>query len=115
MQRYLPNIPKIPKIHKTDQKLFAFGTVVGFVALSIAVASVPKRDRITDDTAIYQKLSEISVPRESAPNFDGDIQRLSNLEPRYREKLPLSKQARIKGPLSRISKQPYRYSSPVTR
>jgi hypothetical protein len=102
-------------LHKRDRKLFGIGTVIGFVALSIAIASVPNRSRITDDTAIYQKLSEIKVPRESSPNFDSDIQHLSSLETRYREKPPLAQNPRIRGPLNRLSKKPYRYSSSALR
>lgn len=102
-------------LHQRDRKLFGFGAIVGFVILSIALASVPKRSRITDDTAIYQQLSEISVPRESSPNFDNDIQKLSNLEPRYREKLPLAQRPRIKAPLRRVSKKPYQYNQSALR
>jgi hypothetical protein len=102
-------------LHKRNRKLFGLGAITGFVILSIALASVPKRNRITDDTAIYQSLSEISVPRESSPNFDGDIQKLSNLEPRYREKLPLAQQPRIKAPLRRVSKKAYQYNNSALR
>jgi hypothetical protein len=98
--------------HSQNRKYFGYGTVIGFVILSIALASVPKHSRITDDTAIYQNLSEIKVSRELSPNFDHDIEKLSALEPRYKEKLPLAKSPRIRGPLERISKQHYRYRGP---
>jgi hypothetical protein len=102
-------------LHQRDRKLFGYGAVIGFVILSIALAAVPKRNRITDDTAIYQQLSEINVPRESSPNFDSDIQKLSNLEPHYKEKLPLSKNPRIRAPLERVSKRSYHYSGSASR
>lgn len=79
-----------------------------FVLSSIAVASVPTRGRVTDDTAIYQNLSEIRVARERELNFDSDIARLSALEGRYRERLPLA--GALSGPMKRISQQKYRHS-----
>lgn len=86
--------------------------VVGMTSLSIAMGAVPPaRTVVTDDTAIYQHLSEIKVSRETRPNFDGDIARLSQLEPGYREKLPsLSKDPRLTGPMKRIARQHYRYT-----
>jgi hypothetical protein len=102
-------------LNQRDRRWFGYGAVTGFVILSIALASVPKRSRITDDTAIYQKLSEINVPREASPNFDRDIQRLSDLEPRYREKLPLAKNPKLQRPLDRISKQKYRYTGATAK
>ncbi len=102
-------------LHQRDRKLFGYGAAIGFVILSIALASVPKRSRITDDTAIYQQLSEIKVPREGSPNFDSDIQRLSQIESRYREKPPLSAHSRIQAPLERVSKRSYRYSGTSLR
>jgi hypothetical protein len=89
------------------------GTVLGLTTFSIARGAVPSGHsmRVTDDTAIYQRLSEIKVAREARPNFDGDIERLSSLEPRYREKLPaLARDARVSGPMKRISSQQYRPS-----
>lgn len=98
-------------LQKEDRKWFGYGAVIGFVALSIALASVPRRGGVTDDTAIYQQLSEIRVSREASPNFDRDIEKLSNLEPKYRENLPLSKNPKLKGALERVSQRSYRYSS----
>lgn len=89
----------------------ACGTVIGITSLSIAMGAVPSTRSITDDTAIYQHLSEIKVSRDSRPNFDGDIARLSAIEPAYREKLPsLSRDPRLAGPMKRISAQGYRYT-----
>jgi hypothetical protein len=93
----------------------ACGSVIGLTSLSITMAAVPPtRSVVTDDTAIYQHLSEIKVSRESRPNFDGDIARLSSLESGYREKLPSLKGARdprLSGPMKRIASQPYHYSA----
>ena len=95
-------------------KVFCGGTMLGLTSLSIALGAVPsggKVMRVTDDTAIYQRLSEIKVPREGRLNFDGDIERLSSLEPRYKEKLPsLARDPRVAGPMKRISSQTYQYT-----
>jgi hypothetical protein len=93
------------------QKLiwFSCGLLIGLTALTISKASVPTRDRITDDTAIYQNLSEIRVKKEAKIDFDSQISRLSQLEGRYQEKLPsLSQHPRLKGPVQRVSQQKYR-------
>lgn len=110
---------------------FAGGLVFGLTMLSIAMGSVPSKDRVTDDTALYQSLSEIQVAKQEDLNFDGDIARLSALEDRYREeRLPrlsdvrrrqelqrkqqaASRRAipsRVKSPMQRIAAQKYRYS-----
>ena len=77
--------------------------LMGLVSVSAVMASVPKN--VTDDTALYQNLSEIKVKRQAALNFDGDIARLSSLENKYREKLP-----QVRAPMERISKQKYHYT-----
>lgn len=96
------------------QKLMWFfgGLVIGLTALSITRASVPSvRNRITDDTAIYQRLSEIRVRKEAKIDFDADINRLAQLEGRYQEKLPsLSQHPRLKAPLKRVANEKYRPS-----
>lgn len=90
---------------------FTSGALTGLSALSIASGSVPSKSRITDDTAIYQNLSEIRVAREADLNFDGDIARLSTLEKNYKEKLPaLARSKRVKKPMKRIAERKYRYS-----
>lgn len=94
-----------------NKKLYLFncGLLVGLTTLSIALGSIPN-GRITDDTVIYQNLSEIRVAKEAAPDFDSDVARLSNLEGRYREQLPsLANNPRLVGPMKRISTQKYRY------
>lgn len=85
--------------------LFQFGLVMGLSALS--VAAVPKNMKITDDTALYEQLSEIRVNKAGDPSFDGDLQRLASLEGRYRENLP---SARLAAPIKRISQQSYQFS-----
>ncbi len=91
--------------------LFNFGFLGGLALLSIALASVPKRGRITDDTVIYQNLREIRVAKERSPEFDSDLSRLTAAEGQYREKMPkLSQDARISSPMKRISGQKYKYT-----
>jgi hypothetical protein len=64
--------------------------------------------RVTDDTAIYQRLSEIQVAKEARPNFDADIERLSGIRSHYRESLPAL--SRIQSPMKRIATQKYKHS-----
>ena len=82
------------------------GGVASLITLSAAVASVPKN--VTNDTALYQRMSEIKVSREKELNFDHDIAKLASAESNYRERLPA--QSRLKAPMHRISQRPYRYS-----
>jgi hypothetical protein len=92
---------------------FGTGFALGLTALSLSMASVPNRAKgaITDDTALYQSLSEIHLPKQGKPSFDGDIARLSALEERYHERLPvLAQHPELKGPMNRIQQQKYRYS-----
>lgn len=93
---------------------FGYGAVMGLTSLSLsfALGSVPTRGRVTDDTAIYQNLSEIRVAKQGRLDFDSDINRLSALEGRYRENLPtLSSSPALNGPMKRVSQQKYRYNS----
>jgi hypothetical protein len=83
--------------------IFVVSMAVGLTTLSLALGSVPST--ITDDTALYQKLSEIRIPKEDQPNFDIDITRLSKLEGRYAEHLPP-----LSGAMARVAKQKYQYS-----
>lgn len=66
---------------------FAGGAFCGLIALSISKAALPP-SAVTDDTAIYQNLSEIQVSKERTPNFDADLEKLSRIENQYRDKLP---------------------------
>jgi hypothetical protein len=87
--------------------LFAF---VLFVAKS-GFASVPPLGRVTDDTAVYQNLSEISAPRQGKISFDADIQRLNQMEPKFHERLPrMADRPGIAGPMRRISAKKYKPS-----
>ncbi len=88
---------------------FVCATAFALTTLSLSIASVPLESmHITNDTAIYQNLSEIKIPHEPRPNFDGDIARLATLEGNYRENLPsLTKNPSLLGPMKRISKQAY--------
>jgi hypothetical protein len=62
---------------------FLGGALVGFTALTLASASVPKRSLITNDTVLYQNLSEIRVKRTEAITADSEIARLAHLERNY--------------------------------
>ncbi len=90
--------------------------MAGASILTLAFASVSPpgviRGRVTDDTALYQSLSEIRVKKEARVDFDSDINRLSRLEDRFRgkERLP-----RISAPMARIQNMKYRYSAAGTK
>jgi len=100
------------------------GVVFGLTSFPVAMGSVPKHSRVTDDTAIYQRLSEIRVPKQGALSFDNDIARLMAMESRYKENLPtlrekqLEKEKRerkklhasVQRPLQRIEARKYRFS-----
>ncbi len=94
---------------------FKAGILMG-MSLSMALASVPKSGisgRVTDDTAIYQRMGETQVRKVKKPEFDADLAQLSSIEGRYREKLPsyADSRNRMSGPMKRISAQKYRHSS----
>ncbi|MEO5971695.1 MAG: hypothetical protein ABIQ95_17355 [Bdellovibrionia bacterium] len=86
---------------------FGCGMWVGLTILSFAKASVPSGSRLSDDTAIYQNLSEIHVKKEAKLDFDSDVGHLAQLEERYHEGLPTSGHPRLKKALGRISNQKY--------
>lgn len=94
---------------------FTCGMLLGLSVLSIGKASVPSGSRVTDDTAIYQKVSEIHVQKQAKLDFDAEVARLSQQENRFNEKLPsLANHPRLKGPIQRISRQKYRFSGKKT-
>lgn len=100
--------------------VFTGTAVLGVIGtISLASASVPSR--ITDDTALYQNLSEIRVRKEADLSFDQDVSKLSKMESRYRERLPettLRKQdrrSRVETPVKRISRMKYRPSVKASR
>lgn len=101
---------------------FAGGTFSGAMALSLSMASVRPgsvfRDKISDDTAIYQELSEIRVQKQAKINFDSDINHLSKIEKRYREKLPKltnAQAARLVAPMMRVERMKYTASRKNSR
>lgn len=77
------------------KQIFAFigGFIVGLTALTLSMGSVdietPNTQEITDDTALYQEMSEIRTKRTRDRNFEGDVNRLSLMEGGYQERLPL--------------------------
>ncbi len=77
------------------QKLIWFvgGLLVGLTALSITKAAIPLQSQVTDDTSIYQRLSEIRIKKQKNLDFESDVDRLSLLEDRYHEALPSLKEA----------------------
>ena len=91
---------------------FGCGFFAGMVTLSLSFASVPKTGVMTDNTAIYQAPTEITVPKQQKLDFDNDIGRLSEMEGRYQEKnlSPLARNPRIAAPMKRVSQQKYVYS-----
>ncbi len=64
------------------------GAAFGFTLLSVALGSVPSPSRVTQDAKLYENLSEIRAQKIRDLNFDGDVERLSRLESRYKERLP---------------------------
>ena len=93
------------------QKLlwFSGGLLLGLTTLSITRASVPAKSHVTDDTSIYQNLSEIRVPKQGKINFDSEIAQLSEKESRFQEKLPLTQHSQLKTAIQRVSKAKYKY------
>lgn len=90
---------------------------LGAFSLSFALASVPPTSslppsgRVTDDTVLYQSLSEIRVPRQGNVDFDQDVNSLASTEGHYREKLPsLASRPALAGAMKRIAQHPYHYS-----
>jgi hypothetical protein len=45
------------------------------------------RSQITDDTAIYQEVSEIRTPPAKSLSAEKEVERLSRIQGRYRERL----------------------------
>lgn len=96
---------------------FSGGALCGITALSLSMGAVAPgsvfKGRVTDDTALYQSLSEIRVKKEAKLDFDGDIARLSRSERAYREKLPRlsnSQKARLSAPMQRVERMKYTYA-----
>lgn len=76
------------------QKYFWFtgGLLLGLTALSITRAASPPKGQmtqVTNDTLLYEKLSEIKgVSKQPKLDVDEDIRRLSQMENSFHEKLP---------------------------
>ena len=68
------------------------------------------RSSVSDDTLLYQQLSEINVPKSGPISFDRDIQKLAAIAPRYRENLPAA-DLRLSAPMKRVAVQKYTASS----
>lgn len=97
------------KATKAERTLWVgCGMILGIGSVSLALGAVPSPGKITDDTAIYQNLSEIRVAKQRDLNFDSDIARLASLERRYQENLPAAGHPRVRGPVQRIGQRPYR-------
>jgi hypothetical protein len=82
---------------------FVGGVLTGLTCLSFAKASIPA-GRLTDETAIYQRVSEIHVKKEAKIDLDSEVRALDSRESQFREELPL------RGAAKRISQQKYRFS-----
>lgn len=75
-------------------------------------ASVPST-RVTDDTALYQNLSEIRVPRTKSINVDLELKQVVAAENRYRERLPrLADRDDLQGPMKRVRRMKYHPLAP---
>ncbi len=84
-----------------------------FISFGMAHAALPPIGTVTDDTALYQNLSEIRVKRQREFNYDQDLSRLSLLETRYRENLPGISENRIEGARQRLEGSQYRGTPPA--
>lgn len=90
--------------------VFSGGLALSVITLSIARGSVPLRNqRVTDDTLIYDRVTEIRAQRAAKPDFDAELQSLSAMESRYREHLPALE--RLQAPMKRVAQQHYRYGA----
>ena len=99
---------KTMRTKKLHQVLwFGFGIAMGATLVTASMAAVPSR--VTDDTALYESLSEIRSRRQAELRFDTGLKRLSAVEPTYRERLPsLAKHPRLKNVVKRVSNQTYK-------
>src|SRR5579884_2151709 len=91
---------------------FISGVALGCTTLTLALANVPApHSVVTDDTAIYQKLSDIRVSKEGKVDVDAELSRLESEESRFRENLPSAHPvARLRAPMQRIAAQKYKPS-----
>jgi len=76
-----------------------------------SLASIAPQEAITRDQSLSDKMTELKMERERAPDVEGDLARLGAKEGQYRERLPgLSGHAHLRGVVARVSKTPYRPS-----
>lgn len=78
--------------------------LVGFLS-AFAVSSVASVPRSGSSMAIQPDVSEIRAKRHQELTFDQDIKRLSQLQGRYRENLPLLKRKLAKPAATKASKK----------
>lgn len=91
------------------KRMLICSAVFGLTTVSLALGSVPKN--VTNDTALYQEVSQIKVSPQKELSFDSDISRLANLEQKYQERLPLlNRRSRLSAPEYRIKNRKYKYS-----
>lgn len=76
-------------------KSFMVGAMAGGLLVSLALANVPQGVQVTDDSELYEQLTEIRVPKQGNLNFDGDIARLAALEGRYPERVHAQKKRQV--------------------
>jgi hypothetical protein len=84
--------------------------VVTFLVLILAVAGAQAAPQAqTKGAAIEQDVSQIRVSPQQELNFDRDIERLAEVERRYKEALPqIVKRNRMLAPMGRIQAQQYK-------
>lgn len=69
-----------------------------------AFANLPSSGSLSGGMAPTQDVSEIRAKRHADLSFDQDLKRLSSLQGRYRENLPLSKRKAAARPVLRAKK-----------
>lgn len=108
--------PKESLMKSLKSLIFGCGFMLGLTTLSVAFGAVPSNSRVTDDTALYENLSEIRVSPQHEIRFEGDISNLRQIEGRYKERLPALRRTQrldtLQAPAKRISEQKYRRTNP---
>jgi hypothetical protein len=91
------------KLKKSGKDVLWAAALIAVASAPVVVASVPRSNQITNDTAIYQNLHEIRLAKIKSLDFDSDISRLSAQEKRHRDAVPM----RVSAPMDRVLKTPY--------
>lgn len=91
------------KLKKRGKDVLWAAALVAVASAPVVVASVPRSNQVTNDTAIYQNLHEIRFAKIKSLDFDSDISRLSAQEKRHRDAVPM----RVSAPMERVMKTPY--------